>query len=557
MTNADAAADTIDRTSDDEAGRASRRSQLDKWITASTADWSTRIAAVRSSRSAWPALYVGVFVAQAMMLLVAGRSQWYFFDEWRLIVERVVAPGDVNLFERLFRPDGEHVIAVPLALFVLLAKVGGLDSYWPFVFANIVVRLATMWVADDIVRRMGGRRVARLMVLVSIAFFGEGYESLFGQSLIFAGLTLVFSLLALREAVRDDVSRFRATALSTAFLVAAVFSTSYAFPVVLAVALILLLTRGALPALVSLLVPPACFLVVRALAGGAYSEQQAISLRFGGAYIDYVQVGLTSVGEAVTGLIGLGIASFVGLVVVSLLLSTERRSLVLAAAATLAVVAFFGQASLSRSALGASQAASTRYLFFCGILVLVMLGAAWGTRRVTPRGAGVVAVLFVVSLSNNVGRLIDGYDFFIPKMQLSQDRLSVGFVVQDDFPDFVPDPDWAPDLRLDRLDSVVAWSGSAGLIEDGRACVGEWTEELDAVGLEPESRSDSEVAALVLLLNEHASGTGVAGASIGDLVRFAAAGGTGSTVLDQLSSVYAEVAEDLDDSSAVPDLDHC
>ena len=204
-----------------------------------------------------------------------------------------------------------------------------------------------------------------------------------------------------------------------------------------------------MPGLVALIVPPLTFLAVRAVAGGSYSEQQAISPRFAGAYIDYVQVGLTSVGEGVTGLVGMGLASFVH----------PRRNRHLAclasaghsffsAALTLAVVAFFGQASLSRSALGASQAASTRYLFFCGVLVLVMLGATWATRQVSVRLAGVVAVLFVVSLSNHVGRLADGYDFFIPKMQLSQDRLLVGFIVQDDFAQFVPDPDWAPDLKL-------------------------------------------------------------------------------------------------------------
>jgi hypothetical protein len=491
------------------------------------------------------------------MLLLAGRSQWYFFDEWRLIVERIADPGDVNLFERLFRPDGEHVIALPLALFIVLANLGGLDSYWLFVIANVLVRLATLWVADDIVRRLGGRRIVRLMVLVSIAFFGEGNESLFGQSLIFAGLTLVFSLLALREAIRDDVSLVRATSVATMFLVAAVFSTSYAFPVVLAVALILALTRGLLPGLVALVVPPLTFLAVRALAGGSYSEQQEISPRFAGAYVDYVQVGLTSVGEGVSGLIGMGLASFVVLVAISIVVSRERRAFVLAAALTLAVVAFFGQASLSRSALGASQAASTRYLFFCGVLVLVMLGSTWAARRIPARLAGVVALLFAVSLSNHVGRLADGYDFFIPKMQLSQDRLLVGFIVQDDFAQFAPDPDWAPDLRLERLDAVVAWPGSEQFLVDGQACVDERVEALDETGLDIAGFSEEEVAALVILLNEHSLGYGVPGATLGDLIGFAAAGGTGSTVLDQLSTVYAEIAVRVGPNSSVPRLSRC
>lgn len=531
--------------------------RVDSWLGAPNATWQQRADVVRSHRAIWPVLYGGVFAAQATMLLLAGRNQWYFFDEWRLIVERIAAPGDVNLFERLFRPDGEHVIAVPLALFVVLANIGGLDAYWPFIVANVLVRLATMWVADDIVRRLGGRRIARLMVLVSIAFFGEGFESLFGQSLIFAGVTLVFSLLAVREAIRDDVSMWRATVLATIFLVVAVFSTSYAFPVVLAVALILGVMRGVVPGLVALAVPPLTFLAVRALAGGSYSEQQAISPRFAGAYVDYVQVGLTSVGEGVTGLVGLGLASFVLVVVLGIMVARDRRAGVLLAAMTLAVVAFYGQASLSRSALGAGQAASTRYLFFCGVLVLVMLGSTWGARRVPPRLAVVVAVLFIVSISNHVGRLADGYDFYIPEMQLSQDRLLVGFVLEDQFELFVPDPDWAPDLSSGRLDAVVAWDGTEQFLEEGQVCVDRWVGALDDLGLDLSAYSEEEIAALVLLLNEHSLGYGVPGADFGDLVGFAAGGNTSSKVLDQLTAVYVELTERVGDNPAVPARVRC
>jgi len=519
--------------------------------------WSTIVSRVRSSRFSWPVAYAGAFVAQAIVLLVAGQNQWYFFDEWRLIVERVVAPGDVSLFERLFRPDGEHVIAVPLALFIVLANIGGLGTYWPFVIANVVVRLATLWVADDVVRRLGGRRIVRLAVLFSIAFFGEGFESLFGQSLIFAGLTLLFSLLAIREAVRDDVSTRRAGIVATVFLVLAVFSTSYAFPVVLAVALFFAMTHRRFAGLACLLVPPAMFLLVRALAGGSYSQQQAISPRFVGLYIDYVQAGLATVGESITGLVGLGLASYVAIVAVCFWVAPSRRALVFIAAITLAVVAFFGQASLSRSALGAGQASAPRYVYFCGVLVIVMIGGAWAGKRVGPRMALIVSLALLVSLSNNIGRLRDGYDFYIPKMELSRERLGVGFAVQDQFPDFVPDPDWASDLRLERLDAVAAWSGSERLIEEGRSCRKSWIAELRDAGIDPTALTDQEQVSLILLLNEHALGYGVPGATFGDLLGFAASGGTGSSVLDQFAEQYSNLSAKFGQNLTIPALDAC
>ena len=175
----------------------------------------------------------------------------------------------------------------------------------------------------------------------------------------------------------------------------------------------------------------------------------------------------------------------------------------------------------------------------------------------TPTLAAVVCILFVVSMGNSLGRLVDGYDFFVSKMDLSRSRLSVGFVAHEEWPDLVPDPDWAPDLRYERLDGVIAWSGSSQLIDEGLACFDSRTRELQSLDAEVASLSDRERAAMVLLLNEHSLGYGAADLSFGELVRFAAAGETGSGVLDQFTDVYASLASEVTDSPAVPDLTRC
>jgi len=57
-----------------------------------------------------------IVAAEVLMLLWVGRKEWYFFDEWRLIMERVLPhPGGLlGNFRLIFRPDSEHVIGIPL-----------------------------------------------------------------------------------------------------------------------------------------------------------------------------------------------------------------------------------------------------------------------------------------------------------------------------------------------------------------------------------------------------------------------------------------------------------
>lgn len=504
--------------------------------------------AYRSRRHSWRLTLGAVFLAEALMLIVVGRHQWYFFDEWRLVVERV-APhpqGARALFEQLFKPDGEHVIALPLAVFIVLTRWVGIDNYWPFIVANVVIRLATLWLADDIIRRLSARRSARLFVVTLIAFFGAGHESLFGQSLIFAGMTLVFCLLAIREMLKPAGNEWIRGGIAAAFLVGAIFSSSYGFPVVVGVSLYFVLTSRRIAAALSLIVPPVAFLVVRALAGGAYAQQQPVALDRVPLYIDYVQFGLGRVGEGITGLDGLGFASFVALVAGCVWLSRGKPTAWFGLAMLLSVVAFFGQASLSRSIFGAEQAGASRYVFFCAVLGLMALGAAWGQRRVDPRQAVVVALVVLISLSNSVGELIAGGTDYTDRMQLAKNRLTVGFAaLARGSGQFVPDPDGAPDLFLDRLYTVLDWSGSDELIEIGDRCFQGRLDELAAAGVDVELLDIRTQTALVLLLNEHAVGalTATPQATIGELIAAAADGGITNSVIQQFQPSFQDALD--------------
>jgi hypothetical protein len=515
-----------------------------------------------TTRTMWRVAFGGIIVAEIVMMLWVGRHQWYFFDEWHLVVERVVphANGPLALFRQLFRPDGEHVIGLPLTLFVLLVRVFGIGNYWPFIFVNIFVRVATLVILDDVCRRAGARRIARLLAVLIIAFFGTGYESFFAQSVMFAGFTLIFALMAIRASLRSELSERRAGIASAVWLSCSILSSSYGFPVVVGVALFYLLTRRRRAALVSLVVPPIVFLAVRLASGGQYAQQQPIAAGRVPLYIHYVQIGLSAVGEAVTGLNGVGLAAFVGLVALSLWLVNDERSRSLVIAMLVAIVLFYFEASLSRSVFGAEQArAATRYTFFCGVLAIIMLAAAWGQRRLDGRWASITGILVVVSFTNNVGALGDGATFDTSKMQVSRARLALGFEIIDRGLAFYdPDPEWAPDLNGDRLRVVMNSPYDDDFMGEASRCFDHWDQQLANGGVEDGSITDDQRAALLVLLNEHSLGAGDPSLTLDELVAVAGQNDAGSGMFAQFHATYIDLSSvAVDTSGFVPSTQRC
>jgi hypothetical protein len=517
----------------------------------------------RMSRTTMFRIAFGCIVAaEVLMLLWVGRKEWYFFDEWRLIMERVLPhPGGLlGNFRLMFRPDSEHVIGIPLTLYVFLFRTFGLGSYWPMIFVNIIVRVATLFVVDLICRRAGARRVVRLLAVACIAFFGEGYESLFAQSVMFAGFTLVFALLAISESLKEDVSENRAGLISAAWLSASILSSSYGFPVVVGVALFYLLTHRRRAAVISFVVPPIVFLVIRGIAGGTYASQQPLSSNRLPLYIHYVQSGLSAVGESILGMDGLGLVSFVIISVAALWLASTDRTRAFVISMIVAIVAFYFEASLSRSVFGAEQAGSaTRYTFFCGVLAVCMLAAAWGAKRAEGKWVPVLGVLLIVSFANNIAWLGDGSDFYTSRMQISKDRIALGLAVIDrNLTFYSPDPEWAGSLVGDDLGELMATSYKDTFMGEAGRCFDHWNQELARAGIADDAIDDEQRAALLVLMSENALGLGDVGKTLGELIQFAGSPATDNGLLTQFTDSYTTLAAGpLGTSGFVPTKVRC
>ena len=210
---------------------------------------------------------------------------------------------------------------------------------------------------------------------------------------------------------------------------------------------------------------------------------------------------------------------------------------------TVAIVAFYFEASLSRSVLGSEQGrAASRYTFFCGVLAIIMIAAAWGQRRVTSRWAGVVVVLATVSFANNISVLGDGSAFYTDRMQISRARLALGFEIIDrGMAEFAPDPEFASDLSGDRLHAVLDSPYDDEFMVEAKRCFQRWDDELSRAGVAADSLPDEQRAALLVLLSEHSLGAGSAEATLKELIEVAAFNDAESGLFAQFSEAYGQL----------------
>src|SRR4029453_9474816 len=103
----------------------------------------------RPSR-AWPILFGCILVAAGPFYLFRGRDQWFVRDDWDFLTTR--SAGSLT---DLLTPHNEHWSTVPILFFRAAFNVVGLDLYWPYQIAEVLLHLwvaAMLWI---IMRRAG------------------------------------------------------------------------------------------------------------------------------------------------------------------------------------------------------------------------------------------------------------------------------------------------------------------------------------------------------------------------------------------------------------------
>jgi hypothetical protein len=133
-----------------------------RWYEASAAD-----------HPAATVLLVMLLVAGPLLIFWAGRTRWFYLDEWDFLAGR-----SATNFGDLMRAHNENWSTIPILLYRGIFSVVHLQSYWPYQVPVVVAHLCVVGLLWIIMRRSGVNQWVALLCAGLLLFFGSGYENI-------------------------------------------------------------------------------------------------------------------------------------------------------------------------------------------------------------------------------------------------------------------------------------------------------------------------------------------------------------------------------------------
>lgn len=326
---------------------------------------------------AWLVLALVALFA-TIVVMVAGRSLTFFFDEWTWITDR----RDMSI-NTLLVPHNEHLSLVPVSMYWTLFHTVGL-TYWPYRLMIVLANVAVAALTFSYLRMRVPWGLACCGAAL-ILFFGAAYQVLLWPFEASFALTMIgilgLLLLLDRRTKGADIG-------AAALAVFALASSGLGLPLLGAVGLELVLRRR-WRRLWVVLAP----LSLYALWYLRYGTRTGSSAGFFGT----IRWTIEFAGSSVGGILVMGEA--VGLILLLPLLALtvwgfrradrDRRPRVIALAAM--PIAYWAIVGLGRS--GVQEPGTSRYLYAGGVLTILLVGECCAGVRMTRIAVGVIAVV--------------------------------------------------------------------------------------------------------------------------------------------------------------------
>ena len=166
--------------------------------------------AARVERAATVVFAVAAVVAAAT-IMVQNREQWFFHDDFVFAFQRDLADP-----VSLLRPHFGHNTVLPAAMFQLIYRVVGLNSFWPYQLLVVASHLGVTVVLRAVMLRCRVQPVLATSAAILFLFFGSGREDFTWAFQTTLNGSIVFGFAALLVADRDaPPDRRRALAFRT------------------------------------------------------------------------------------------------------------------------------------------------------------------------------------------------------------------------------------------------------------------------------------------------------------------------------------------------------
>jgi hypothetical protein len=359
----------------------------------------------RAERNWLFVLIVGLIVALPV-LLYWGRDQWFFLDEWAVLVNRQL--GDVG--DLLEAHNGHWV--TPLALeYLVNQRVFGVDSYLPYQLWAVLSHLVVVLMVWFVMRRLAVRPAVCTATALPFAFYGAGATNIVFGFQFSLTLSVVCGLAQLLLADHDGPLN-RRDAFAVVIGVVGIMSSAVGPPMVVGVAVAVLLRRGWRAAAVQAAPLAAIYLAWYAVFNRDLEGQElTLTPKIVPFVAEMARAAFSGMGRHPLVSLGLAALAVLGGFEIWRRWRTQRSLAPVAVPAALvsAFVAFAALTGLARAdGFGVESAAEQRYIYIAAALFLpfVALGGEVLARRRLVLGVAPL-VLLLIGIPANIDDIRD------------------------------------------------------------------------------------------------------------------------------------------------------
>ena len=396
-----------------------------------------------------------------VLLVWAGRHQWFVRDDWAFLFTRDRFRETNGLQTMLLYPQDGHWMTWPILTFHALRAVFGITSYLPYLVVLWITHTGIVLLARTWMRRLGVSAWGTTLMTAVLFWFGSGWENtLFAVQIVYNFSLLAFlaqSLLVDHDGPVDRRDVF-GSILALVGVSSSGFGPFFGFGIT-----VLLVVRRRWAAACVAVVPQAVAWLWWWFNWGDDPAGDAgnTSLRFAASFTKF---GIWSTFGSLT---GSGILAWSALILCVAMIAwhrttwTQRAPMIAFLATAFAMYLGIGA---RREIFGVYAAAWPRYQYMAAMLLAPGLALGMDqARRFAPWGKWVARLVLVLALGRNVVELRDGSRFWSAFAEA--DRRTFSLVVGSDERFDLPQDGWmtevSPDVQVRDLERLVA----AGAIE--------------------------------------------------------------------------------------------
>ena len=336
------------------------------------------------------------------------RTTWFLGDDFAILTNRYFAAASGNWSQALFLPHNDHLIALPVLVFIGLGNIFGLNNHLVYMLPAIFMHIAILFAIAIILKKRCSSTLTALSAVCCVAFMSAGFEVLM-MATNMAHVAPIFLGLYQLILVDHDGDIAKRDIVAATLGVIAVLCAGTSIPLIVMIALFLVLQRQfKRAALVA--APPAMlwlmwFVKYGTLNHGLKGDTQFTIFNKTAQIAQYVIKGMQGSLEAISHISGsstfLIILCFLGLYKHSI----KSKAILMPFCMAVGSVMFYFITGFSRVTFGAP--ASSRYVYLGAIFIipLVFIGIESLLEQVASRHIFTIFATMWISAMGVIGFL--------------------------------------------------------------------------------------------------------------------------------------------------------